>query len=359
MGLHGGRRERTKICESRDSSVNRGSMKLKQLFSFSSRSSSSGSLEQGRKDFHTQYLVKEQLGKGGFGVVYSAVRRSDGLEVAVKEVNKDERVVVGDNNMPLEVALMQQLQDVPGVIRFIDYFDMQTCFYIVMERFHSKDLFDFISEQGPLPEALAKEIFRQLLTTLVSCHQKGVLHRDIKDENILIDLNTLKIKLIDFGSGCFLEDRVYHEFQGTRVYSPPEWVNSRAYRPEGLTVWSLGVLLYDMVCGDVPFECDAQISRAQLTWFPQLKLGEEVKSLITGCLMVNTQERLTISEVTSHPWLMGKTIPGTSVTRSRNTELLFPPTERNQASYSSSASSASSTSSAYSSDSSSDSLCSL
>merc|ERR1711863_10356 len=171
------------------------------------------------------------------------------------------------------------------------------------ERFHSKDLFDFISEQGPLPEALAKEIFRQLLTTLVSCHQKGVLHRDIKDENILIDLNTLKIKLIDFGSGCFLEDRVYHEFQGTRVYSPPEWINSRAYRPEGLTVWSLGVLLYDMVCGDVPFECDAQISRAQLTWFPQLKLSEEVKSLITGCLEVNTEERLTLADLANHPWL--------------------------------------------------------
>merc|ERR1712179_727326 len=111
-----------------------GRMKLKQLFSFSSRSSSSGSLEQGKKDFHTQYMVKEQLGKGGFGVVYSAVRRCDGLEVAVKEVNKDERVVIGNGNLPLEVALMQQLQDVPGVIRFIDYFDMQTCFYIVMER---------------------------------------------------------------------------------------------------------------------------------------------------------------------------------------------------------------------------------
>merc|ERR1712004_677828 len=305
-------------------------MKLKQLFSFSSRSSSSGSLEQGRKDFHTQYLVKEQLGKGGFGVVYSAVRRSDGLEVAVKEV-----------------------------IRFIDYFDMQTCFYIVMERFHSKDLFDFISEQGPLPEALAKDIFRQLLTTLVSCHQKGVVHRDIKDENILIDLNTFKIKLIDFGSGCFLEDRVYREFQGTRVYSPPEWVNSRAYRPEGLTIWSLGVLLYDMVCGDVPFECDAQISKAHLTWFPQLKLSEEVKSLISGCLKVNPHQRLNIHQVTAHPWLQGKTIPGNQVTRNtRNTELLFPPTERNQAFYSSSASSTSSAST-MSTSSCSSSLCSV
>merc|ERR1712184_202628 len=111
------------------------------------------------------------------------------------------------------------------------------------------------------------------------------------------------------------------------------------------------------VCGDVPFECDAQISRAQLTWFPQLKLSEEVKSLITGCLMVNTQERLTLSQVTTHPWLMGKTIPGT-VARARNTELLFPPNERNQASYSSSASSTSS-SSAMSSSSCSSSLCSV
>merc|ERR1711992_489383 len=147
------------------STLQRFEMKLlSELLSLSSWNSTTGSLELGKKDFHAKYTVKEQLGKGGFGVVYSAVRRCDGLEVAVKEVNKDERVVVGNGNLPLEVALMQQLQDVPGVIRFIDYFDMQTCFYIVMERFHSKDLFDFISEQGPLPEALAKDIFRQLLT---------------------------------------------------------------------------------------------------------------------------------------------------------------------------------------------------
>merc|ERR1712108_91274 len=216
----------------------------------------------GKKDFHAKYTVKEQLGKGGFGVVYSAVRRCDGLEVAVKEVGKDEKVMLGSDNMPLEVALMQQLQDVPGVIKFIDYFEMNHCYFIVMERFHCKDLFDFISEQGPLPETLAKDLFKQILQTIVGCHKRGIVHRDIKDENILIDLKTFKTKVIDFGSGDYIEDKVYHRFQGTRVYSPPEWIDSRAYRPEGLTVWSLGILLYDMVCGDVPFECDAQISRA-------------------------------------------------------------------------------------------------
>merc|ERR1711997_13745 len=276
---------------------------LSELLNLSSWNSTTGSPELGKKDFHAKYTVKEQLGKGGFGVVYSAVRRSDGLEVAVKEVSKDEKVMLGSDNMPLEVALMQQLQDVPGVIKLIDYFEMNHSYFIVMERFNCKDLFDFISEQGPLPETLAKDLFKQILQTIMGCHKRGIMHRDIKDENILIDLKTLKTKVIDFGSGDYIEDKVYQRFSGTRVYSPPEWINSRAYRPEGLTVWSLGVLLYDMVCGDVPFECDAQISRAQLTWFPQLKLSEEVKSLITGCLKVNTEERLTLADVADHPWL--------------------------------------------------------
>ena len=288
---------------------------LSELFSLSSWNSTTGSLELGKKDFHAKYIVKEQLGKGGFGVVYSAERRSDGMEVAVKEVSKDEKVMMGEDNIPLEVALMQQLQDVPGVIKLLDYYEMNHCYFIVMERFQCKDLFDFISEQGPLPETLAKDIFKQILETITTVHKRGIVHRDIKDENILIDPKTFKTKIIDFGSGDYIEDKVYTRFQGTRVYSPPEWINSRAYRPEGLTVWSLGVLLYDMVCGDVPFESDAQISRAHLTWFPQLKLSEEVKSLISGCLKVDTSERLTLAEIAAHPWLCITSAPKANVQR--------------------------------------------
>jgi len=280
-------------------------MKIKDLFSFSSRSSSLGTGGRGKKELNALYEVRDVIGSGGFGVVYAAKRKSDGLEVAVKEVSKDSDTLT-NNNVPLEVALMQQVNDVPGVIKLIDYFDTADSFYIVMERFNSKDLFDFISEQGPLSEALSRDLFSQLVNTVSECHEKGVVHRDIKDENILIDIKTGKTKLIDFGSGAVIENRVYQEFKGTRVYSPPEWINCGAYTAEALTVWSLGILLYDMVCGDIPFESDHEISTARLVWFKQLNLSNQVKDLISGCLTLDPAKRMTLDEVQDHPWLRGE-----------------------------------------------------
>ena len=170
------------------------------------------------KELHTLYAVKEEIGRGGFGVVYAAKRKSDGVEVAIKEVSKDIDTLTEDN-VPLEVALMQRVNDVPGVIKLITYFDTSDSFYVVMERFNSKDLFDFINDQGPLSEHMTRELFMQLVDTVIKCHEKGVVHRDIKDENILIDINTFKIKLIDFGSGAHLA-RANHPVG----WKPSSWI---------------------------------------------------------------------------------------------------------------------------------------
>ena len=253
------------------------------------------------KELHTLYAVKEEIGRGGFGVVYAAKRKSDGVEVAIKEVSKDIDTLTEDN-VPLEVALMQRVNDVPGVIKLITYFDTSDSFYVVMERFNSKDLFDFINDQGPLSEHMTRELFMQLVDTVIKCHEKGVVHRDIKDENILIDINTFKIKLIDFGSGALLQEGLYHKFMGTRVCSPPEWINCGVYTAEALTVWSLGILLYNMLCGDIPFESDQEISAGRLVWLKHLKLSSEVKDLILGCLSVDPSKRMTLCEVLNHPW---------------------------------------------------------
>jgi len=204
--------------------------------------------------------------------------------------------------------LMRKVAHVEGVIDLVDYFELPDCFLLIMERIGSsahscKDLFDFISDNGPLKEDVARTIFKQTVETIAECHSARVIHRDIKDENILIDTKTNKIKLIDFGSGARLHDDIYTDFDGTRVYAPPEWIKFRRYKGDGLTVWSLGILLYDMVCGDIPFETDAQIKHANVTFRPELRLSSKVKDCIEQCLTVAQNHRCTLKQLLQHPWL--------------------------------------------------------
>ena len=97
----------------------------------------------------------------------------------------------------------------------LDFYERPDSFIVVMERpDNSKDLFDFITEAGALEEDDARDMFRQIVETTVALHDVGVVHRDIKDENVLIDTESRSIRLIDFGSGTFLHDDVYTEFEG-------------------------------------------------------------------------------------------------------------------------------------------------
>ena len=198
-------------------------MKLKSILSFTRLTDCSTSNRksiEGPREFHKLYKLEGTIGRGGFGTVFSGIRLQDKTRVAVKEVYKA-RIIkkTADGKMPLEVALMEQVKNVPGVIKILDWFEMPESFFIVMERCQGKDLFDFISEHGALKETQARLLFKQLLDTVLMCHNNGVLHRDIKDENILIDSANNKIKLIDFGSGTYLHDGVYNDFEGNNKCS--------------------------------------------------------------------------------------------------------------------------------------------
>merc|ERR1719412_37021 len=178
-------------------------MKFRQLFGLTSRSQTNmdetrtedraaDNLVISRSEFDKKYTTCSLLGKGGFGTVYAGYRNRDHLPVAIKVINKN-RVMQGKNeHVPIEVALMSMTSHIEGVIKLIEYFELPDCFMLVLERMMStvnsnkeiktsssnvQDLFDFISDNGPLREELARKIFTQLIKTVNQITQAGVIHR--------------------------------------------------------------------------------------------------------------------------------------------------------------------------------------
>ncbi|KAM4771152.1 PAS domain-containing serine/threonine-protein kinase [Rhinophrynus dorsalis] len=258
-------------------------------------------------EYAQQYQTLSPLGKGAFGFVWSAKSRDDDKEVVVKFIRKD-RVLddcwVQDDEfgrITQEIAILSRLQH-PNIIRVLGVFENEMFFQLVMELHgDALDLFDFIDSQPNLDEPLASYIFRQLVSAVGYLHSQNILHRDIKDENIIIAPD-FTIKLVDFGSAARLQPgKLFSTFCGTTEYCAPEVLLGNPYPGPELEMWSLGVTLYTLIFGENPFCEVEEILEAGLN--PPFIVSQELQVLISGLLHRDPDTRMTLDELLRDPWV--------------------------------------------------------
>ncbi|KAA0705162.1 Serine/threonine-protein kinase pim-2 [Triplophysa tibetana] len=230
------------------------------------------------------YKIGKKLGEGGFGVVHEGKCMRNGTKVAVKHVNKKkfrDYIWIPDYAKPIprEIALLilaNKGDYVPGIIKLLDWEDCEKYYNMVMERFDPfEDVESFMKRYGgKINEELARRILRQVTEAVEVCHRRGVFHRDIKTQNLLINPDTLQVKLIDFGCGDLLKTSKYTMFMGTTAYACPEFFETGKYNGNPATVYSLGVLLFVMVCGKFPNSFDKYKIDEKMWHHDNLTTGE-------------------------------------------------------------------------------------
>ncbi|NXL94765.1 PASK kinase, partial [Alectura lathami] len=258
-------------------------------------------------EYAKNYDTLSLIGKGSFGFVWTARSKRDHQEAVVKFIWK-ERVLedcwVDDpdvGRVTQEIAILLKLQH-PSIIKVLDVFENEHFFQLVMEKHGSGlDLFTFIDNQPDLDEPLASYLFRQLVSAVGYLHCRNILHRDIKDENIVI-AEDFTIKLVDFGSAAYLEPgKLFYTFCGTIEYCSPEVLSGKPYHGPELEMWSLGVTLYTLMFGENPF-CELEEAMAAVLNPPRL-VSTDLMNLIAGLLHPVPEQRTTLAALVEDPWL--------------------------------------------------------
>ncbi|KAK9400008.1 NUAK family SNF1-like kinase 1 [Crotalus adamanteus] len=265
--------------------------------------------QQGVKRHHHKhnlkhrYELQETLGKGTYGKVKRAIERFSGRMVAIKSIRKDKIKDEQDMiHIRREIEIMSSLSH-PHIITIYEVFENKDKIVIIMEYASKGELYDYISERRRLNERETRHFFRQIVSAVHYCHKNGVVHRDLKLENILLDDNC-NIKIADFGlSNLYQKDKFLQTFCGSPLYASPEIVNGRPYRGPEVDSWALGVLLYTLVYGTMPFDgfdhknLIRQISSGE---YREPTQPSDARGLIRWMLMVNPERRATIEDIANH-----------------------------------------------------------
>ncbi|XP_078792181.1 serine/threonine-protein kinase MARK2 isoform X20 [Oryzias latipes] len=200
-----------------------------------------------------QYRLLKTIGKGNFAKVKLARHVLTGKEVAVKIIDKTQLNSSSLQKLFREVRIMKLLNH-PNIVKLFEVIETDKTLYLVMEYASGGEVFDYLVAHGRMKEKEARAKFRQIVSAVQYCHQKCIVHRDLKAENLLLDAE-MNIKIADFGfSNEFTLGNKLDTFCGSPPYAAPELFQGKKYDGPEVDVWSLGVILYTLVSGSLPFD---------------------------------------------------------------------------------------------------------
>jgi serine/threonine protein kinase len=255
------------------------------------------------KIFTAKYYLGKTFSSGKFNAVALGRNKLSFKKVIIKAIYNPHMQKLREAN------LLKKLQHVYGVITYYDhYYVKNTITLLVMEYFGHMSLHAFLEMNGSISEDLSYKIFKQLLLTVKMCYQSNILHRKLRASNILINIHTFEIKVINFNSACQFDNDQKFTSQLSYKNAPPEYFKFKKYSAEGLYVWSLGLLLYNMLFGKPPFDypCDTVNSPVNI---PETKvISLDVKLFLKWLLKKDESDRITLNEMSFHPWITKKWI---------------------------------------------------
>ncbi|KAK3827703.1 MAG: kinase-like domain-containing protein [Benniella sp.] len=253
------------------------------------------------------YTYIGTIGQGNFGKVLLAENDITGEKVAVKILEKAQFKSEQQRlHATREARLMATLRH-PNIVDVKTVMEDDNRILIVMENLTGGELFDYISNKGSLDEKEARRIFHQIVLAIHYCHENNVVHRDLKPENILLD-GERNVRVADFGFGNnWHKDRHLTTYCGSPFYAAPEMVSGTPYIGPETDVWSLGVILYVLVCGRLPFDAGdlpALFSQIKRGNYQKPREGSiDVCSLIHRMLTVDPKRRATLTDVLRSRWM--------------------------------------------------------
>ncbi|XP_032764385.1 MAP/microtubule affinity-regulating kinase 3 isoform X4 [Rattus rattus] len=252
------------------------------------------------------YRLLKTIGKGNFAKVKLARHILTGREVAIKIIDKTQLNPTSLQKLFREVRIMKILNH-PNIVKLFEVIETEKTLYLIMEYASGGEVFDYLVAHGRMKEKEARAKFRQIVSAVQYCHQKRIVHRDLKAENLLLDAD-MNIKIADFGfSNEFTVGSKLDTFCGSPPYAAPELFQGKKYDGPEVDVWSLGVILYTLVSGSLPFdgqnlkELRERVLRGK--YRIPFYMSTDCENLLKRFLVLNPVKRGTLEQIMKDRWI--------------------------------------------------------